>query len=517
MLIRVGFIRRPMRNLWSFMIRGVLFCLFIGLSVISSGAEPIVSFVDDKVIICLGNQQDETPVNKNGADCKETTFAELDPQGTQIWAFFNIYISDRLLESYEPLGLGVSAKASSWIYLNGREVGRNGLPSQMRETEKPGRMDVVFPLREGALKAGKNEIALRLSSHHGVLKLDRPVHRIYIAPYERQQSRRLLNYAPSLLPFGVFIIGALYFAIMSVVGRRRIEFGLLSLMSVTVAIQLFIEVSRGLFAYAYPVHDMRLIGIVFCSAIFAMLLSIYVVRVFGLTHQRQWYLLIGVTLILSILLPENFDVKALAVLLSQTALGLLIALSNVKESPRKAMAFLFVLLAFASVNIFGKGLFLDTYFFFSIALLMLFLFAQQALAYGQEQWLRKEEEIRANKLQLVLDKRQEESEPVILSLAEAGKIHRIPADDILSISGAGDYVEIMYESGKVQLISATLTELEAQLPSFFIRVHRSHIVNTNYIKNLEREASGTGKLHLKGDKTLPVSRRIMPVVRKALI
>jgi len=387
----------------------------------------------------------------------------------------------------------------------------------MRDTEKPGRMDVVFPLREGALKAGKNEIALRLSSHHGVLKLDRPVHRIYIAPYERQQSRRLLNYAPSLLPFGIFIIGALYFAIMSVVGRRRIEFGLLSLMSVTVAIQLFIEVSRGLFAYAYPVHDMRLIGIVFCSAVFAMLLSIYVVRVFGLTHQRQWYLLIGVTLILSILLPENFDVKALAVLLSQTALGLLIALSNVKESPRKAMAFLFVLLAFASVNIFGKGLFLDTYFFFSIALLMLFLFAQQALAYGQEQWLRKEEEIRANKLQLVLDKRQEESEPVILSLAEAGKIHRIPADDILSISGAGDYVEIMYESGKVQLISATLTELEAQLPSFFIRVHRSHIVNTNYIKNLEREASGTGKLHLKGDKTLPVSRRIMPVVRKALI
>lgn len=489
----------------------------MGLSVISSVAEPVVSFANEQVIICLADEQDETPVNKNGPDCKAMTLAALDPQGAHIWAFFNIYIPDRILESYEPLGLGVSAKASSRVYLNGREVGRNGLPGETRETEKPGRMDVVFPLREGALKAGQNEIALRLSSHHGVLKLDRPFHRIYIAPYERQQSRRLREYAPSLLPFGVFIIGALYFAIMSVVGRRRIEFGLLSLMSVTVALQLFIEVSRGLFAYVYPVHDMRLIGIVFCSAIFAMLLSIYVVRVFDLKHQMRWFFLIGVSLVLSIALPGDFDVKALAALLSQTALGLLIVLLNTKDSPRQALAFLLVLVAFAFVNIFGKGLFLDIYFFFAIALLMLFLFAQQALAYGQEQKLRQEEEIRANKLQLVLDKRQEESEPVILSLAEAGKIHRIPVDDILAISGAGDYVEIMRKSGKVQLISATLTELESQLPSFFIRVHRSHIVNTNYIVNLERETSGTGKLYLQGDKTLPVSRRIMPAIRKALI
>jgi DNA-binding LytR/AlgR family response regulator len=104
-----------------------------------------------------------------------------------------------------------------------------------------------------------------------------------------------------------------------------------------------------------------------------------------------------------------------------------------------------------------------------------------------------------------------------MSLLEAGQVHRVPTDDIVSISGADDYIEVKLKSGKSRLISSTLAEMEASLPSFFLRVHRSHIVNTNYIESLNREPTGTGILTLAHGGSLPVSRRIMPSVRKALV
>jgi len=475
-----------------------------------------VIFTNNPVIICPASAKDMLPPDRTGAECREVDFQNIDPQGKHVWVFLTLKIPAEMLDRYEPLGLGISAKAASITYINDREVGRNGFPSDTANTEMAGRMDAVFPLREGVLVAGQNEIAIRLSSHLGILTLGTPVHSIYISTYEIPQSRILRRYSPSLLPFGVFILGSLYFLVISIVGKQRIKAAILSGMSATIGIQLFAEVSRGLFAYHYPWHDTRLIVILLCSALFGVLLSFYISRVFERRHQWRWLIVILLITLLAMLIPKDFDVKATTSLLSQTVLSLVIALFYLQKSPFKTAMFSTVLLVFGMINFLTQGRFLDVYFFYIIALLMLFLFGHQALAYGQEQALHQEEQIRANKLQLVLDQRQEESQPEILSLSEAGKIHRIAADDIISISGADDYIEVMLKTGKTRLVSSTLTEMEAQLPSFFLRVHRSHIVNTSFIKSLIRETSGTGSLTLIQGKTIPVSRRIMPSVRRAL-
>lgn len=476
-----------------------------------------VAFVDSTARVCPASETDLKPPDKTDAKCTEVQMSDVDPQDKHIWALFDLRISDHMLDSYEPLGIGLSAKTSSFIYINGREVGRNGQPADNHEAERVGRMDVVFPLREGVLRAGNNQIAIRMSSHSGLLSLNSPVHSVYVSPYERPQSRMLRRYAPSLLPFGVFILGALYFLTMSVVGKQRIRAGLLGAMSASAAFQLFAEVSRSLFAYTYPWHDYRLIVILACSALFGICLSAYVVRVFGRIHQWRWFSFIGLTIILAMFIPKGFDAKAGTVLLSQTFLSLGIVLFYRAGGLSKAIAFSTALFIFGVTNVFAQGQFLDMYFFYGVATLMMFLFVQQALAYGKEQALRQTEKIRANKLQLVLDQRQEKTKPVILSLSEAGKIHRVAAENIVFISGADDYIEVMLSSGKTRLISSTLAEIEAQLPSLFLRVHRSHIVNTSFIKGLSREPSGTGCLTLIQGNTIPVSRRIMPSVRKALI
>lgn len=473
-----------------------------------------VYFVNPIATLCPASNMDRQPPDLPGTNCERVQIEDIDPQNTHIWATFTLRIPDSFLDSPDPLGFGITAKASSWVYINGREIGRNGTPSSLKATEQIGQMDIAFPLREGVLKAGDNEIAVRLSSHSGFLNLGKPFHTAYVARYERPQARLLRQYAPSLLPFGVFILGALYFLIMAIFAQKRQTSALLGLMSATIACQLFAEVSRGVFSYNYPWHDVRLLAILIFSTLFGLCLSFYSLKVFVQKQSWIWVTLIITVMIIVLLIPESFDTKASLALLSQTAISLVMIALNWKSARAKALTFFIVLSFFAAMNIIAPGRFLDIYFFYLIALLMLFLFTQQALAHGEAQKQRQQEEIRANTLQLILDQRQ--SETATLSIFEAGKIRRLQIHDVVSLSAAGDYVEIHLSTGKMRLASATLAELEAQLPAIFLRVHRSHIVNTGFIQTLERDPSGTGQLKLTTDKTLPVSRRIMPNVRKAL-
>lgn len=72
------------------------------------------------------------------------------------------------------------------------------------------------------------------------------------------------------------------------------------------------------------------------------------------------------------------------------------------------------------------------------------------------------------------------------------------------------------DDGSQLLHTTTLNELDADLSPRFLRVHRSHLVNTHYIERLDRAEGGTGTLHLRGSEPVPVSRRVMPGVRRAL-
>lgn len=59
-------------------------------------------------------------------------------------------------------------------------------------------------------------------------------------------------------------------------------------------------------------------------------------------------------------------------------------------------------------------------------------------------------------------------------------IEFISADQILFIKGDGAYVEIHTKEG-MTLQRKLLKEIENELPKFFIRVHRSYLINKNYI------------------------------------
>ena len=148
--------------------------------------------------------------------------------------------------------------------------------------------------------------------------------------------------------------------------------------------------------------------------------------------------------------------------------------------------------------------------------MLIFLFYRQALTLVGERQRRQAEERRAQQLETALAEARQRTAPAQLQLVSAGRVDYVPTDRIVQLKGAGDYVEVHYDDGRTALYNGSLAGLEAELPETFLRVHRSHIVNTAFVNALERDASGVGRLLLAQGSEVPVSRRIMPKVRSAL-
>ena len=493
-----------------------LICLIFCAGSLSGQMSAQVRITVDRqqATVCPAFETDVAPPPLSRKGCADISIWAVDPQGSHIWAMFTLTLDT--VPKERPLGLVVSAKAASIVYLNGDPVGENGRPGDTKSTEIPGKMDQVFPIRDDQLRLGKNTIAIRMSSHSGMLRLFNPIHGVALTDYRAPEDAILRHYWLSLLPFGAFTLGALYFATMAMVGRQRQSSALIAGMSMTAAMQLLTEVSRGLTAYAYPFQDLRLIGIAMFSALFGVLLAIYVIL--RLRPEQKYWLLGGVFAVTTtaLVVPSGFDMKASLALLAPTVLAALVALSRYFVDRRNALMFGVSLLVFAAINFVGAGSFLDRYFYYTVAVLLLFLFSQQASAFAREATLRRREEARAEKLEYVLAELQEAAEETMLSVKSSGRLSRIAASDIAFVRGAGDYTEIVAASGDTLLHSATLTELEESLPVFFLRVHRSYLVNTRLIASLERNSAGTGELRLVTEQNLPVSRRIMPKVKAAL-
>jgi two-component system LytT family response regulator len=89
------------------------------------------------------------------------------------------------------------------------------------------------------------------------------------------------------------------------------------------------------------------------------------------------------------------------------------------------------------------------------------------------------------------------------------KIRLIPVSETVYFRSRDKYVEV-YAHGKMHLITKSLSQLESELPSSeFVRVHRSVIVNVNFIEEFAKDFGGGYVVRMKdAERTaLPVSRR----------
>lgn len=471
----------------------------------------------DDVILCEGNIEDSAIPSFTHPDCRETKLYKFSPYKKQVWLKAIVDVSEEVLAYEQPLGLFLSGKMASRVYLNGQFLGANGFPATMAEDEIAGKMDAVLYLRSGQVKPGNNEIVIQMSGHHGFIPLTHPIHFIAIGPHQHPPSIALEGYLPSFVPFGILLVGAFYFGTVALYRRQNKSLLLLPLAALFASAQLLAEVSRGLVQYDYPYHDVRLILIVLFAAATGVCLLVHVIDRYGGAYKRVATLVGFVVTVTAIFLEDTFSSKALLALQAPAFVGAIIAGVAYRADKPKALSYALVLLSFVIVIQPVLDAFLDVYFFYTVAALLIFLLAQQARTSEMEKQLLAAERSKAERLQQILDESEEKQFPSVIKVSEAGKVELISADKIIYCKSAADYVELVAEDRTPTLKAGSLTELEKELPSTFLRVHRSYLVNSTFIKSLKREPNGSGALLLTTDDEVPVSRRIMPLVRKALV
>ncbi len=91
----------------------------------------------------------------------------------------------------------------------------------------------------------------------------------------------------------------------------------------------------------------------------------------------------------------------------------------------------------------------------------------------------------------------------------------IPLSTILRIEAISNYSKLYFADGKTLVVSKVLQWFEEQLVNdFFIRVHRSHLINTVYISEYNKKGKQT--IVLKDNSFFQVARRKQSVVRRLL-
>ena len=104
-----------------------------------------------------------------------------------------------------------------------------------------------------------------------------------------------------------------------------------------------------------------------------------------------------------------------------------------------------------------------------------------------------------------------------LSVHERGKIHLVPVADILYLRAELKYVTVR-TAEREYLVEESLTHLEEEFESLFVRIHRNCLVARAAISGFERNAeeseSGWAVVIKATGEKLPVSRRQHQVVKQ---
>ena len=104
-----------------------------------------------------------------------------------------------------------------------------------------------------------------------------------------------------------------------------------------------------------------------------------------------------------------------------------------------------------------------------------------------------------------------------LSVTERSRVVLVPLDDIVYLKAELKYITIR-TAQREYLLEESLTKLESEFGSRFVRVHRNCLVARDFIRGFERRVNDDGDSHwevmLTGvTESLPVSRRQQFVVR----
>lgn len=80
----------------------------------------------------------------------------------------------------------------------------------------------------------------------------------------------------------------------------------------------------------------------------------------------------------------------------------------------------------------------------------------------------------------------------------------VPNDSIAWLQGEANYTRVYFQNGTDVLVTQSLHWFEEHLD--FIRVHRSTIINPNFVAEFVQKSSRSGWVRLRNDRVIQISR-----------
>ncbi|MGE5497420.1 MAG: LytR/AlgR family response regulator transcription factor [Syntrophothermus sp.] len=110
-----------------------------------------------------------------------------------------------------------------------------------------------------------------------------------------------------------------------------------------------------------------------------------------------------------------------------------------------------------------------------------------------------------------------EQDKILLMINEKPTFTKI--NDISAICAENVYSEVLMENGVAVLARKSLREWEELLPEkIFIRIHRSTIINTNYVKKIEKWFNRSYIVYMKNtEQTFTISQRYAVKLKSSMI
>lgn len=138
----------------------------------------------------------------------------------------------------------------------------------------------------------------------------------------------------------------------------------------------------------------------------------------------------------------------------------------------------------------------------------------QAVEHARKQIQLNENALLHHKIVRLLEEHQhrQAEELTALEIRDKGRTTLVKVEDIYWLEAEGNYLKV-HLAAQSYLIRQTLLLLETQLNAAqFLRIHRSIIINTNYISKIKYEGNNQYRFFLKNEVSLLSSRSYKPTI-----
>ena len=136
------------------------------------------------------------------------------------------------------------------------------------------------------------------------------------------------------------------------------------------------------------------------------------------------------------------------------------------------------------------------------------------LKFGQEHTI-----VNLEKLEQIIHPKEKTIPSFSMPIKLGDRILLIDYEDITHLKAEEKYIRVYTDNGKSYLSDGSLGKFEKRLPNYFIRVHRSFIINQNYIKEIRKFFKGKLILILndKAETAIRTGETYSSKIRKSLM